>query len=176
MLSGSGWRRGAVSTSGQSENVGGGGDRGGAGTSRCTHIYTYLHISTHPSTPRVSLNTSTTVFGVFSVFPINVDLYIVQVSSVSRVSSVQSVQSVQCPVWHCAGSVSGHQEECCKMLCGSWQRRNTNHWSGHSDQDQCRRVSYGVWNGNIMASMLMISYIQLGRARLNLPRLEIKVR
>ena len=43
-------RRGAVSTSGQSENVGGGGgrgDRGGAGTSGCTHIYTYLHIPQH---------------------------------------------------------------------------------------------------------------------------------
>ena len=56
----------------------GGGDRGGAGTSGCTHIYTYLHISTHPSTPRVALNTSTTAFCVFAVFPNNLGLYNVQ--------------------------------------------------------------------------------------------------
>ena len=89
---------------------GGGGDRGGAGTSRCTHIYTYLHISTHPSTPRVSLNTSTTVFCVFLVFPINVDLYIVQVSSVS---SVQCPECPECPVssvalrWVCVRTPGG---------------------------------------------------------------------
>ena len=46
-------RLGAVSTSGQSENVGGGGGgatvvgRGQVGAHISTHIYTYLHIHRH---------------------------------------------------------------------------------------------------------------------------------
>ena len=82
-------------------------------------------------------------------------------------SKVTRVSTVQCGT--ALGLWSGHEEECCKMLCGSWQQRNTT--TGLDTQEPGARENSFSWSSEwkhgFYAYALMLSYYTISRSFLS---------